>query len=152
MNSAANVAIGGQRFAVIGVIVGFLALATAALPLWVLPVMFPPKPLDHVLADTAQRVKERLTTKAAGTVQPAPVESDPAEFWYQTASIATVTLGLCAIVLAVVAFLRREDRRYVGVALALGAVAIAFKVALAAIGAVIALALLGTILSALGLV
>lgn len=116
-----------DRFGLIGVIVGFLALAAAVLPLWVLPVIFPPKPIERSVVETARDLRDRAIAVARGTAQPAPRAETQIDHWYRILATFAVVLALAAIALAVVSFLRREDWRYAGTAAALGVGAVAFE-------------------------
>src|SRR6266566_2688241 len=102
-----------RRLGITGSIVGLLALVAAVLTQWVLPAVFPPKPLEQVIVETGQRVKDRLIARAKR------LESHPSEAseqrtlsrtWSQALSIAAVSLGLLAIALAVFSVIRREEK------------------------------------------
>jgi hypothetical protein len=141
--------VGARQVGLIGIvgnIVGLLALAAAVLPLWVLPAVFPPKPLEQVLVETAQRVKDRLVARAKGAEYSVTQTQDPAEIWYRVASIVAVSLGLAAVALAVISFLRQEARRFAGTAAALGIGAIAFQFIVLALCAIAALMLVSIVL------
>ena len=47
-------------FGLSATLLGCLAVLAAVLPLWVLPVLQPPEPLDKVIVSTAEKVKARL--------------------------------------------------------------------------------------------
>jgi hypothetical protein len=127
-----------------------LALVAAVLPRWVLPAVFPPKPLDQVIAETGQRVKDRLIARAKRLdVQPreASEQRTAGHAWSQAFSIAAVLLGLLAIALAVSSAIRREEKASAGIAAALGIGAIAFQVFWIAIGALIVIAIAYAVLN-----
>jgi hypothetical protein len=135
-----NAVIQSRRLGITGSIVGLLALVAAVLPQWVLPAVYPPKPLEQVIVETGQRVKDRLIARAKR------LESQPSEAseqrtlrhtWSQALSIAAVSLGLLAIALAVFSVIRREEKLTAGIAAGLGIGAIAFQVFWIAIGALI---------------
>jgi hypothetical protein len=104
-----NAATRSARLGITGVVVGVLALVAAVLPHWVLPAVFPAKPLDQVIVDTAQRIKDRLKRGDTPTM---PVQRSQSQIWSQALSIAAVSLGLLAIALAVFSTMRGEERRY----------------------------------------
>lgn len=129
------------RFGLVGTVVGLLALIVAVMPLWVLPAVFPPKPIEQEIVDTARELKNRVIAKVEGTHYQAPQEREAAIGWYRACSIAAVSLGLVAIGLAAFSVLRHESWRYAGTAAALGTGAIAFQLAMAALAVVIAFAI-----------
>jgi hypothetical protein len=130
-----------------------LALVAAVLPQWLLPAVFPPKPVDQVIVETGHRVKDRLMARAKGLeVQPA-VASEPrtlGDAWSQGLSIAAVSLGLLAIALALFSVIRREEKLLPGVAAALGIGAIAFQVMWIVIDAVLMIMIVYAVLDHLG--
>jgi hypothetical protein len=146
MNTASKMG----RWGIAGSIVGLLALVAAVLPLWVLPAIFPPKPIDQVIVETASKVKEQLVAAANGSEYQASVQKNPATVWYQASSIAAVSLGLVAIGLAVISFLRQENRRYAGAAAALGSGAIAFEFMVMALAVVVAIVIVVAVFNYLG--
>jgi hypothetical protein len=131
-----------DRFGRVGVVVGLIGLAVAVLSLWVLPMIFPPKPLEQVVVETARNIRDRAVSAARGVEQPAPRVSDEADVWYKVSTIAALALGLAAIALGAVSFLRREDLRYAGTAAALGVGAIAFELWMMSLAIAVALILL----------
>lgn len=134
----------------VGAIIGMLALALAVLPIWVLPAIFPPPPVENLIVDTASRLKQRVVAKAQGVEYREVRPVDPAERWSRACSVAAISLGLAAIGCAVFSFLRREPLRYAGTAAAIGASAIAFEVAMLALGVLIVLALIAIVSHYLG--
>jgi hypothetical protein len=144
-------AVAGRSFGIIGSVVGLLGLIAAVLPLWLLPAIYPPRPADQVIVDTAQRVRDRIAARVRGVEYEARQETNPREFWYRAFSVAAVSLGLIAIALAVVSVLRREEWRYAGTAAAVGVGAIAFQAVMAALGALIAIVIIALIIQHFGL-
>ena len=141
-----------RRFGTIGSIVGLLALAAAVLPHWVIPIVFPPPPIDRVIVDTGHRIKERLIARAKGIEYHAPQrERTDADRWNDGLAIAAVSLGLLAIVFAVCALIFREERVLAGAATALGVGAIAFQLAVVAMGALILIAIVYVVMNHLSL-
>jgi predicted exporter len=55
-----------SRLGITASIVGLLALVAAVLFQWVLPAVFPPKPVDQVIVETGHRVKDRLIAVPRG--------------------------------------------------------------------------------------
>jgi hypothetical protein len=132
-----------RRFGTIGSIVGLLALIAAVLPHWVIPMVFPPPPIDQVIVDTGHRLKERLIARAKGIEYQAPKrEKTEADRWNDGLAISAVSLGLLAIVFAVCSLIFREERLLAGVSTALGVGAIAFQLAIVAMGALILIAII----------
>ena len=148
-----NAVMPSRRIGIAGSIVGLLALVVAVLPHWVLPAVFPPKPLDQVIVETGQRVKDRLIAHARKVeYQPRAMSKQRAtgDKWAQAFSIAAVSLGLLAIALAVFSVIRREQKATAGVAVALGVGAIAFELLWIAIGALILIMIVYAVLDHLG--
>lgn len=140
-----------RRWGLGGTLIGLIALVAAVLPLWVLPAIFPPRPIDQVIVDTATKVKERLVAQAKGEEYQVRVEKNAAAVWYQACSIAAISLGLVALGLAAFSFLRREDWRYTGAAAALGGGAIAFEIAITALAIFVGLAILVAVIKYTGI-
>jgi hypothetical protein len=131
-----------RRLGMIGSIVGMLALIAAVLPHWVLPAMFPPPPIDQVIVETGHRVKERLIAHAKGVEYQAPRQEkllgDRLSGGFSTTA---VSLGLLAIVMAVVSLFFREEKLLAGVSATLGVAAIAVEVSFIVLGALILIAI-----------
>jgi hypothetical protein len=140
------VATPSNRLGMTGCIVGLLALFAAVLPVWVLPVFFPPPPIEQVIVDTGQRLKDRIVARAKGE-QYKPVKAAVHDPLSQGLTVASVALGLLAIALAVFAMFRREERRFAGTAVALGVGAIAFQVILIAIAVALVAAIAYAVLA-----
>jgi hypothetical protein len=139
-----------SRLGITASIVGLLALVAAVLlPQWVLPAVFPPKPVDQVIVEAGHRVKDRLIARAKGLeVQPtvASEQRTVGDAWSQGLSIAAVSLGLLAVALALFSVIRREEKLLPGVAAALGIGAIAFQVMWIVIGAVVMIMIIYAVL------
>ena len=132
----------------IGSIVGMLALIAAVLPLWVVPIMFPPEPIDQVIVDIGHSVKERLVARAKGVEYQAPRrEKSTADRLSQGFSTAAVSLGLLAIVLAVFSRIFREERLLAGISATLGGVAIAVEISFIVIGALVLIAIVYAVMN-----
>jgi hypothetical protein len=127
---------------------GCLAVLAAVLPLWVLPVLLPPQPLDKVIVSTAEKVKARIAAKAKGVAYQEPA---PRTDWYGVLAAAAATFGALAIVLAAVSAVAREPRRFAAVAAALGVGALLFQLSVAVATALIVCVLVLAVLSALGI-
>jgi hypothetical protein len=141
-----------RRFGMIGCIVGLLAIITAVLPHWVIPIIYPPPPVDQMIVDTGHRLKQRLIARVKGVEYQAPQrEKSNAERWNEGLEIGAVSLGLLAIVFSVCSLLFREERILAGVSAALGAGAIAFELVIVAMGALILIAIIYVIMDHLSL-
>jgi hypothetical protein len=129
-----NSAVQSHRLGVIGCVVGLLALIAAVLPHWVVPAMFPPPQSEQVKTDTGQRPLGRLIGRFIGHREVVEHQIGVREEGFGDRlsgvfSTAAVSLGLLAIVLAVLSLIFREERLYAGVSAALGTVALAIEVA-----------------------
>lgn len=133
---------------IIGTIFGCLAVVAAVLPTWVLPVIIPPEPVDKVVVDTAQKIKDRVVAKVKGVEYKEPERKLD---WYQILAVAAVTLGVLALILAAISFVAHEPWRYAGAAATLGAGAIVFQFSLLVAGALLGVLLIFVILSALNI-
>jgi hypothetical protein len=118
-----------RAFGLVGLIVAFIGLAGAIFA----PLAFevqrpPPKQLSDVLADTAAKIKDRVTKREAPA--PPPPQTD----WRIVAIITASALGFIGAAFGTASWIRREDLRISGAAIAVGVTAIAFQYVLAAIG------------------
>ena len=127
---------------------GCLAVLAAVLPLWVLPVLQPPEPLDKVIVSTAEKVKARIAAQAKGVAYQEPARRTDG---YRVLAAAAATFGAMAIVLAAVSAVAREPRRFAAVAAALGVGALLFQLSVAVATALIVCLLILVVLSALGI-
>jgi hypothetical protein len=135
-------------FGILGTAVGCLAVIAAVIPTWVIPIFVPPPPVDRVVVETAQKIKDRVIAKAKGVEYQEPKR--PLDGYLILAAIA-VTLGVLALVLAAVSFVVREPWRYAGAAGILGAGAIVFQFSLLIAGALLGILLVFVILNFLGI-
>jgi len=131
-----------RAFGLVGIIVAFLGLAGAIFG----PLAFevqrpPPKQLSDVLADTAVKIKDRIAKTEA--VPPPPLQTD----WRVVAIITASALGFIGAAFGTASWIRREDLRVSGAAVAIGVTAIAFHYIMAALGVVIVCIIVGWILS-----
>jgi hypothetical protein len=141
-----------RRLGIIGSIVGVLALIAAVLPHWVVPMVFPPPPADKVIVDTGHRIKDRIVAKIKGVEYQAPkVEKSAGRSWSETASVTALSLGLLAILLAVLSLIFREERLLAAVAATLGTGAIAIEISFVMMGVLILIAILYVIGNIIGL-
>jgi hypothetical protein len=132
-----------RRLGMIASIAGLLALIAAVLPHWVLPVMYPPPPVDQVIVDTGHRLKERLIARAKGIEYQAPRrEKSVGDRLSDGLSAAAVSLGLLAILMAVVSQFFREEKLLAGVSATLGVAAIAVEFSFIVLGALILIAII----------
>jgi len=131
-------------FGMIATLFGCLAVVAALLPIWVLPLVAPPDPVDKVVVETAQKIKDRVMAKAKGIEYQEPAKRTN---WYSVFSAAAVTLGVLALVLGTISFVAHEPWRYAAAAAALGAGSIVFQFSLLIAGAFIAIWLLAVIFS-----
>lgn len=131
----------------IGSIVGLLALVAAILPHWVIPVVFPPPPVDQVIVDTGTRVKDRIIARIKKVEYQAPQrEKSVGARWSEGFSIAAISLGLLAIALSVFSQFFREEKLLAGVSVTLGFAAIAFEISFLVMGVLIVLAIIYMVL------
>lgn len=132
---------------IVGTLFGCLAVIAAVLPIWVLPLVVPPEPVDKVVVDTAQKIKDRVVAKAKGVEYKEPQHRADV---YQILAAAAVTLGVVALILGAISFVSHEPWRFSAVASALGAGAILFQFSLMVAGAIVIVLLVAVVLNALG--
>lgn len=130
-----------------GTFFGCLAIIAAVLPIWVLPLVVPPEPVDKVVVDTAQKIKDRIVAKAKGIEYKEPQRHANA---YQVLAAAAVTLGAVALILGAVSFVAHEPWRFSAAASALGAGAVLFQFSLMVASAIIVVLFIAVVLNALG--
>jgi len=133
---------------IVGTVVGCLSVVAAVLPTWVLPAIIPPEPVDKVVVDTAQKIKDRVAARVKGVEYREPERKLD---WYQIFAIAAVTLGVLALLLAAISFVAHEPWRFAGAAAMLGAGAIVFQFSLLVAGALLGIVLIFVILNALNI-
>jgi hypothetical protein len=142
-----------RRCGLIGSIFGLLALIAAVLPHWVVPVLFPPPPIDQMVVDTGHRVKERLIARMKHVEYQAPrAEPSLGDRLSEGSSVAAVSLGLLAVALAVFALVFREERMLAGVSATLGLLAIAVEISFFILGGLLLIAIIYIVLNHIDLV
>ncbi len=124
----------------IGLVVSFIGLALTIFVPMVIDAQQPPRELSDVLADTAIKIKERVTNQ---TVAPPPSETN----WRMIAITSASVIGFTGAVLGVISWIRREDLRLSQAAIGVGVITIAFHHILAAVVVIIALYLIARFLS-----
>ncbi|WP_456618472.1 MULTISPECIES: hypothetical protein [unclassified Bradyrhizobium] len=145
-------AIPSLRLGVIGSLIGLLAFIAAVLPHWVVPIVYPPPPVDQVVVDTGHRIKDRIIARVKGVEYQAPkVEKSAGRSWSEPASVTAISLGLLAILLSVLSLIFREERLFAAVAATLGTGAIAVEISFVVIGALILIAILYVVANIIGL-
>lgn len=138
-----NSTLPSRRLGIIGSIVGLLALIAAVLPHWVLPALYPPPPADQVIVDTGHRLKERLIARAKGVEYHAPKqEKTTGDRLSGDFSTAAISLGLLAVVLAVLSLVFREEKLLAGVSASLGITAIAIEISFFVLGVLFVVAVI----------
>jgi len=127
----------------IGSIVGLMALIAAVLPHWVVPIWFPPTPVDQVIVDTGHRVKERLIAHVKGVEYRAPPrEKSVGDRLSEGSSTAAISLALLAIVMAVLSQIFREEKLLAGISATLGVFAFSVEISFFVIGALVLIAII----------
>ena len=112
-------------FGWLGLAAGLVALALALLPGWIAPIYAPPvKPIEQSAMDWMGEIKDRVV----GAIKSEPVASPPPapqEIWKKRAALSSLLIGFAALLLGILAFVRREEARLTACAVALGTGAIA---------------------------
>lgn len=133
----------------LGLLCGIFALGAALFHFWMGPFSEPPA-LEDVVANEVQNLREALAATIAGQEiksarRPKPYNVD------KLYTATTVTFGFLAIVLATLAFVRREDARASAAGAVLGLGAVAFQFSVAALGFIALSILVAMILSKLNI-
>ncbi len=115
---------------VAGVLIGLLSLIAVAISQWALPPVLPGGTAHHAAVDTGHSLEERIMAKLK-RVTPKKEETRSALWdWRHLFFNAAVSFGVLSIMLAVLSLIRREEKLYAGVAVALGVGAIALQTAI----------------------
>jgi len=108
----------------------------------------PPEPIDKVVVDVAQRIKDRVAAKVQKVEYKEPATRANLS---KVLSAVAVSLGALALVCAAVSFVVKEPRRFAAAAAALGVGAILFQFSLIIASALLAILLVMVVLNALGI-
>jgi hypothetical protein len=131
----------------VGVVIGVVAFGLALAHFWAGP--FSPKPpIEEVVADKAVKIRNAVVAKLKGEEKAAAAHAQSFDT-DRVVTISTIAASFLAIVLAVVSYIRREDKRISGSAVALGGVALAVQYLVVAIGAIVLAILVAAVLSKL---
>lgn len=118
------------RFGLVGTIIGFITLAIAIIH-YSLNVGENSKSAEPTISEKVLQLKERIKAKISGDDY--RVQNTPDEF-NRNAYFAIVVSGILSIGFGVIGFLKKEDIRESGMAIALGLAAIAIKFAVTVVG------------------
>lgn len=129
----------------IGMLLGALALLAAIILPFAGPLERRPS-LEEAVAGRVAALRERTVAAIQGRPAP-PALIQSAWDADRIARTATSGIGAVAIILGVIGFVRREDRRAALAAIGLGAGAVAFQMLVAAIVVVVVLVVLSVLLN-----
>lgn len=131
-----------------GIAAGAVALLMVLVHFWAGP--FSPQPtLEQSVAEKVASIRDATVAALKGEEAEAPKRR---EMDLDTVfSTSAAVLGGIAVILAIVAFARRESLRVAGGAAVLGAGAIAFQFAAVALGAILFCLLVAAVLHGLGI-
>jgi hypothetical protein len=127
------------------VVIGVVAFGLALVHFWAGP-FSPQPPIEEVVADKAVKIRDAVVAKLKGEEKASLAHTQSFDT-DRVVTIATVVASFLAIVLAVVSYLRREDKRFSGSAVTLGGVALAVQYIAVAIGAIVLAILVAAVLS-----
>lgn len=137
------------RVGILGLALGLVSLAAAALTPWIIDLLEPEEPpSDEVVVDIAIRLKERMTAKLKGE-EFVPAPPSEGSNLVKAYSGGVVVGGLIAIGIGVAGLVLQHDRRLNTAAIAVGGSAIVFQYVLLLAAVIIAVLLIGLIVSAL---
>src|SRR5688572_1870149 len=104
-----------KPFGMLGVIAGFLALFTVLVGPSLHQAMYPPQPIEDVVAETAVKLRDRVKARLKG--DPAPKATSTFQLSSQELPYTlALALAAAAITGGCISYLRREDHRYAYVA------------------------------------
>lgn len=137
----------------LGMALGAIALCVGVLHYFLGPIATPDPghSLESIVADTAVSIKERITAKLNKEEPPpaSPVADDglaPDRLIMATSA----GLGVFALILGLIAYVRREDKRMSRSAILLGASAVGLQFFIIAIALIVLAILVGFALTSLG--
>ena len=137
------------KFGIGAFLFGGVALLLAVMHFWLGPIS-KPEPLQQVVVDEVVKIRDTISMRLQGR----ELESPPAmRKWNADRVMHAVTAGagVVAVLLGLVAFIRRENLRLAGSAILLGGLAIAFQFVAAALGAILLVIVIVAVLGAIGL-
>ncbi|MET0151675.1 MAG: hypothetical protein ABW298_03560 [Candidatus Binatia bacterium] len=115
-----------QYFGWAGLAFGVVALALAILPGWVAPLYDPPsKPIPQQATDWLGELKDKTVAAIRMKSVPPPASEFHNPWRDPRIELGSLLLAFAALVLGIIAFVRREDQRMVACTVALAAGAIA---------------------------
>ena len=131
---------------VVALTFALFALGISILPSWIESVdELDEKTLSESLSDKATDAKESLMRRFRGEETPEVIEPEKEVSWEKISAVGGVALGFTAVVLGIIAYVRREDLRLGATAAVIGVTAIAWHNLFAAVA-------LGVMLIVIGLV
>ncbi|PIE57135.1 MAG: hypothetical protein CSA34_00535 [Desulfobulbus propionicus] len=138
-----------QKIGLLGVLFGLIAFGTALFHYWAGPFATYPS-LEETVAQKAVSIRDRVIVKIKGdkAVNMAPARSYSAD---DLIDIGTISAGFVAIALAVISFIKREDKRASSCAALLGISTIGFQLINIALGMIFIAIILAAVLGSLGL-
>ena len=138
-----------STFGLVAVILGCIALFGAVMHFWAGP-FAQSKPIEETLAEAAVSIRDAVIAELSG--EEPEGRSVFSGDWDidRVIQVSVAGIALLGIFLAVASFLRREDLRYSGTAIALGGGAIAFQFFVVALAIIAGAILIGFIVNALG--
>ena len=150
-NPATEVLPRRSRFGVTGLSIAFVGLALGVLSPWLTNLMQPPpKPAEEEIADFAAKVVKAVKEKLKKQ-QPPPPPLRKQISWSMVVAASATGAGLVGVLLGIISWIKREDHRISGTAVAIGAVAIAWQYIILAVAIVVFLVILAIVLGNLDL-
>ena len=126
---------------------GMLALTGSVGHFWLGPIETPPA-LEDTIADEAVKIRDRVVARLKGDVTTS--ERISSRWGADRIALTSIAgLGVLAILLGVVGFVRHESVRVVGSAVALGGSALALQYLIIAVCAIVFAIILGAVLNGL---
>jgi len=137
-----------RKFGIAGTFIGLVALGIAVLHFFAGPIETPP-PIEETVAQLTVNIKDAMSAKFKGEEYVAPAKESgigPDKI----VEYSVIAFGFLALVLGVVGFVRGEDIKANGAAVAVGAGAITFQFAVAVVGAILGIMLIAAIIGSIG--
>lgn len=140
-----------KTWAVVGIVIGFLALASAFLSPWIAEAIDPPpKPTEEVAVDLAVRLKEAAEARIKGEqYQPkTTVEKEKPPSHYLPPAV--IAAGMLAVAFGLVSFLVGETKTFAGIAVTLGVAAAVVQWSIIIFAGLILILIIIAIIGAIG--
>ena len=138
-------------FGVTGLLVSLVGLALSVLTPWLANLIQPPpKPVEEEIADFAAKIVKRVKEKLKKQ-QPLPPAPPKQISWPMVFPASAISTGLLGLLLGVISWIKREDHRISGTAVAIGTITITWQYIILAVAIVVGLVIFAIVFANLDL-